>query len=372
MKQLYLTFIFASAVALANAQTCVGPVPGTAAANQAVTGSTTTWGTVTNAFASDNNYAITGSLPTNANYTDRLVVTGFGFSLPNTAVITGIEVRVEKSVTGSSNIADREIMLVKAGVTQTVHNKAVTGTAWPTADAVFTYGSSLDLWGNSWTYTDINDPNFGVAIAAQRFSASGPPQQARVDQVTVTVCYSLLAPLHITRFRGRLNSNNEAVLNWQAQNENDVSGYHVERSFNGVNFTSIAFVPAKNNTENNYTWQTPCTGKAFYRIQQTGRDGSSFYTGVVNIDCGSRGLSITSRNKTITIANLQPGPGSLFIYSADGRLVASKNWQQQAPNGLFEFTLPATLLNNSGATGIYRVQVVNGTQKLVKTIAPGL
>jgi hypothetical protein len=365
MKKIYLILSFTLPVLGAYAQTCVGPNSGTTGANEAVTGSTTAWGSLTAGGASDNTYVISGSLPTNGNYTDRFVISGLGFSLPNTAVITGIQVELEKSVTGGSNIADREVMLVKAGVTQTTANKAITGTAWPTTDVVTSYGNSLDLWGNTWTYTDINDPGFGVAVAAQRFSASGPPQQARIDQIRVTVCYSLLAPLQVTGFYGWVQ-NNEVILNWQGQNEWNTDYYEVEQSQNGSTFYSQARVQKGSSTLNNYTWKTPCEGNSFYRIRQTDKNGGVFYTGVAKLSCNATDLQLVRSGKKIMISGLSGNNAVILsVYTAHGQQVATKTWGANGYSGLIEYELP-TLPGNE----IYRVVVSNGTQKASKAILP--
>lgn len=39
-------------------------------------------------------------------------------------------------------------------------NKAVTGTTWGTTFSTVTYGGTNDLWGTTWTPSDINSANF--------------------------------------------------------------------------------------------------------------------------------------------------------------------------------------------------------------------
>jgi hypothetical protein len=51
------------------------------------------------------------------------------------------------------------------------------------------YGSSSALWGLSWTTSDINASNFGLAFAAQNDSAS-QFADAYVDNIRITVYYT--------------------------------------------------------------------------------------------------------------------------------------------------------------------------------------
>lgn len=159
--------------------------PPTVAANDATVG-TQDWLTPANALASDNAYARVNAQGT----THYLKVTGFGFAIPAGAEILGIQVNVERN--GSANVSKRDssLRLVKGGVISG-DDKADTSVAlsWPSADAVASYGSASDLWGQAWTPADINDASFGVVLAALlQYTVTGNVQ---VDQITVTVTYAL-------------------------------------------------------------------------------------------------------------------------------------------------------------------------------------
>jgi hypothetical protein len=365
MKKFYSFFSLLLMAPLAWSQTCVGPNSGSTGTNEAVTGSTTTWSSLTNGGASDNAYVISGSLPTNTNYTDRFVITGFGFSLPSNAVVTGVEVRVEKSVTGSSNISDREIMLVKGGVTQTAHNKAITVTAWSTTDAVITYGNSIDLWNNSWTYSDINDPGFGVAIMAQRFLASGPPQQARIDHVTVTVCYSLLAPLQINGFQGWINNQKQVSLRWYGQNEDHVQHYEVEASANGRQFFNRAIIE-KGNT-GTYNWTAECSEYHYFRVKQKDKDGNSFVTNTLRLSCEQKALLLSQNGNKALLGGVQnDAPLLLTVYNATGQQLVQKKWPVVRSGEMLEYDLSS--LNH---TGNYYLVLTQGNLKTSKVFSAG-
>src|SRR5262249_32514487 len=58
---------------------------------------------------------------------------------------------------------------------------------WNFPDNVVTYGGSSDLWGETWTAADINDPNFGFALAV--FVGDSV---ALVDAMSITVFYNTL------------------------------------------------------------------------------------------------------------------------------------------------------------------------------------
>lgn len=157
-----------------------GPNSPSSAANS---GTGTAWTSPTNALTSNDTRA-TALL--NLGLSQHLRVTGFGFSLPATATVTGITVSVEKSASGLGVINTNNIQLVKTGAT--VGSSKSSGAVWPGADAAESFGSSSDLWGWTPAYSDINDATFGVQIKA--FEALGEDTTARIDHITITVTYT--------------------------------------------------------------------------------------------------------------------------------------------------------------------------------------
>ncbi|CAI8743077.1 conserved protein of unknown function [Methylococcus capsulatus] len=136
------------------------------------------WSNPSNGTASDNSYATASS-----NGTQYLKATGFGFSIPTGATIDGIVVEWERKAS-SSTVKDKAVRIVKGGVVGAT-DKSAAGD-WPTTDTFASYGSSSDLWGETWTAADINAANFGAAIATQ----STFVRTASVDAVRITVYYT--------------------------------------------------------------------------------------------------------------------------------------------------------------------------------------
>jgi hypothetical protein len=167
--------------------TSAGPnSPGTTADDSAV--GNVAWASTDNAKANDNIYATaTGNLGDTSHY---LKVTNFGFSVPTGAFISGIEVGIERKKSVATGWSDRWLYLVKGGAVGGTNN-AATATLWPDAEAYLVYGSSSDLWGLTWTPTQINASDFGVALSAWNNPGLGPnPGVGSVDHIYITVYYS--------------------------------------------------------------------------------------------------------------------------------------------------------------------------------------
>jgi len=162
-----------------------GPLnPSTTSTDSSV--GTVDWLNAGNITSSDDSYATTdGGLSMGAT-SYYLTATNFGFSIPTGAVIDGIIVEWEKG-SDANDIDDNAIRIIK-GDTIGSTDKSVT-TNWPTTDAYTSYGSSTDLWGETWTVSDINASGFGAALSAihpQDFLPGGVP---RIDHVRITVHY---------------------------------------------------------------------------------------------------------------------------------------------------------------------------------------
>ena len=165
--------------------TSAGPNNPAASANDAGVG-TIAWTNVGNALASDDARS-SAALPA-LNASNYLKVTGFSFSIPDTAMVNGIVVEAEKRQSGlTGNIRDNAVRIVKGGVIGSADRSSASD--WPTSDSYSSYGSASDLWGAGWAPSDINSSNFGVAISAQETSGL-VSRTAEVDHVRVTVYYT--------------------------------------------------------------------------------------------------------------------------------------------------------------------------------------
>lgn len=141
---------------------------------------TSAWTNPSNGATTDAVYATV----TGANFTSHyLKWLNFGFSIPAGSTINGISVDIIRHESGAS-VTDNVVKLVKGG-TVGGNNKA-SASQWPTTDGTATYGSSNDLWGQTWTSADINGSTFGVVLSA---TSSGMPT-ASVDSAAVTVYYT--------------------------------------------------------------------------------------------------------------------------------------------------------------------------------------
>lgn len=143
-----------------------GPLIGSTAVNDSSVGSVS-WTNPTNVFSTTWANGSTFVALTTSQESNYIKATNFGFSIPSGATINGIIVNINRYA-DDNIITDGNVNIVKGGTIGTT-NKAKSGN-WPIVpvdrDIPAVYGSSTDLWGETWTSSDINSSNFGFAISA--------------------------------------------------------------------------------------------------------------------------------------------------------------------------------------------------------------
>ena len=153
------------------------------------------WVTPSDAVSSNDAYA--GVTVEDTQISHYLKATNFGFAIPTGATINGIQVSVERKmgVSIGGDVEDYQVRIVKGGVIGTTE-KATAG-LWPTTDTVKIYGSSSDLWGETWTVDDINASNFGFVISCYESEGKGNAEAAYVDHIQITVYYTEVSEWYI-------------------------------------------------------------------------------------------------------------------------------------------------------------------------------
>ena len=175
-----------------------------------LSGSTFKWQNTSNASTQNDIYTsllftdvsnVLAAVPTSispADETNYLVCKNLDSNIPNDATIEGIKIYIDRynSFTGDGTviITDNAIHLTKNG-TDTVGNNKSVGTVWPSTDTdtYATYGGVSDLWGTTWTASEINNDNFGVMIGPtiEFVGLTGETgSSANVDHVYIEITYA--------------------------------------------------------------------------------------------------------------------------------------------------------------------------------------
>lgn len=102
------------------------------------------------------------------------------------------------------------------------------------------------------------------------------------------------------------------ILTWATQTELNNKGFEVQRSADGNDFNTLAFISSKAPEGNsssilNYTYAdvNPLNGNSFYRLKQSDKDGKFVYSNVVNLKGGN--------TTQLQLSNLYPNPSKSVL-----------------------------------------------------------
>jgi hypothetical protein len=143
-----------------------------------------------NAGADDNLYAVDNNSGTNtstsctATTKDRHRFYNYGISIPGSAVIQGIELRLNSKVDSTSGSPRFCVELSWDGGTTWTATK--TSATLATAETTYILGGVVDTWGRTWSASDFNDANFRVRLTSV---ASNTSRDFSLDWLAVRVRY---------------------------------------------------------------------------------------------------------------------------------------------------------------------------------------
>lgn len=112
---------------------------------------------------------------------------GFGFAIPATATITGVQLEILQRVSSPGGGIHDSILTLAMNSVPIGNNKA-NSTNWFDTPQTQIYGGSADTWGNTLSVNDVNDIGFGILYEITNTSYD---QAASVDFMSMTIHYQL-------------------------------------------------------------------------------------------------------------------------------------------------------------------------------------
>jgi Secretion system C-terminal sorting domain len=179
---------------------------------------------------------------------------------------------------------DSEVRIIKTG-SIIGNNYALTNSPWPTADTYVAYGGNTDLWGTTWTFSNINNPNFGAAISANILNGI-----VQVDHIRITVYASSPLPIELLKFEGICQTSG-IDFKWITATEKNNAYFEIEKSRDGLLFESVARIIGAGNSNDlkayNYTLQIKNDSIFYYRLKQVDFNGDFSYSELISINCNA-------------------------------------------------------------------------------------
>ncbi len=144
-------------------------------------------------FAVDTNSGTTTSSSCTSTGKDRHIYRDFGFAIPSSAAIRGIQIRLDARVDsqGSVFFPNAPKMCVQLSWDGGVNwVTAINTSTLTTTEATYTLGSTTNTWGRTWSATQLTNANFRVRIANVASGLSGAnDRDFYLDWVAVQITY---------------------------------------------------------------------------------------------------------------------------------------------------------------------------------------
>lgn len=287
--------------------------------------------------------------------TDYLFIRGFDFSsLPTTISVTSFTVSFSRQADATAT--DDEVRLVLGGVvyTGTNCNAAAAPTIWPGTTSTHTYTFPAAALGILNT-TELQKPNFGVAISAQR--TTGNISASINNTATIFMTYDIVAPLILTNFNVSVNAANQVDIRFTTATEDNIEHIYVERSTNGYQFDQIFTIKpiGARNVYSAYavTDKAPAQGTNYYRITEVDKNGRWAYyvTKTVNIKrTGAAFSAYYNGSQVVTSISNTPGLYNVAMADVSGAILFRQQLQMNSKSATLSLPAPSR-------TGIYIVML---------------
>lgn len=214
---------------------------------------------------------------------------------------------------------DHEIRLLKGDVI-TGSNLASTS-EWPASDGTAVYGGATELWGTTWTVSDINSATFGAALSADVRNGT-----ARVDHMTVTVYYQSTLPIELLDLRAVLEGDHVRIT-WTTATETNNDHFVIQRSRDGITFDDLGYEGGAGTSVSTLHYsgldEDPLPGTSFYRLKQVDIDGTATLSHVVAVSVAEEDQIMVHPNPVLdgvfTVEGIRLERDQVVVYTSDMR-----------------------------------------------------
>jgi hypothetical protein len=158
-------------------------------------------------------------------------------------------------------------------------------------------------------------------------------------------------------------------LSWSVTQETNIEGYEVKRSGNGIEFSTIATIPARNSSgifsQYNFTDNTPLQGNNYYRLVIIEKDRKEL-SNIVSIKTNfAKKFNIQQIGNAVNIQvnNLAAGTYNLLIVNSLGQTLQNSNIRVDGYLNK-QIQLPTNVTK-----GIYRISLRSNSENLMQSIS---
>ncbi len=204
------------------------------------------------------------------------------------------------------------------------------------------------------------------------FDITADAASAAQDRFRIIIAPSTVVPVTFTNVRAYEKSK-DIMVEWTVQNELNIVHYEVEKSIDGVSFSSIGNTNARGgNVGYSLLDENPVIGNNYYRIRSVDNAGNVKYSRMIKVIIGKGKPSIAVYPNpvndgiiNIVFNNLMPGVYTARLYNSVGQFVFEK--QLTHNQGSATETIVA---GKKIASGVYQLEVTgqDGSKNIFKLV----
>jgi len=226
-----------------------------------------------------------------------------------------------------------------SGGTVNIDGSLLTGHSWP-----YNFGNerTMNTWWNGYELSVLNGFEFDIV----------PSLPVEFLDVKATV------------------DNDNVNVSWSTASEINNNYFTVERSADGINFTSLSDIKGAGNSNTvldyNYRDNNPIEGTGYYRIKQTDFNGRFNYSMITTVKYSSKSIDISvfpnpvkkGDNINIVLSNGVNENYSASIYTLTDQKLSEYSFNKS-------FSIPVT---NSLNDGVYYLIITSGQERHIEKI----
>jgi len=213
-------------------------------------------------------------------------------------------------------------------------------------------------------YLNTQTPISTFNISNYNFSVTSVPGSYRADRFRLVFRHQNTLPVTILNLQAN-HIEKMVKVQWNVQNEINISHYSIERSEDGLKFSEIGVVSSNQINEYQFNDLNPNSGNNYYRIIGLENNGYKNYSKVVKVAFDKEETSLTimpnpiGKDKVLHLnfKNMEKGDYQLDIYDWSGRKVGSNNtFNIKNENEILNWKLPTELPAGKYSLSFYNAQ----------------
>ena len=194
---------------------------------------------------------------------------------------------------------------------------------------------------------------------------AGNSQAGAAGRVVVTV--QSVLPVRLKSFSA-VKKNNNVQLQWNSEIESNLSGYTIERSFDGTNFSAVTTVASGNSgnpTTYDYTDANVNGNVVYYRIVMKELDGKATFSRIIKVASGGTVNTLTVYPNPVSggvVSFITPdmvkGNYTVKVFNSNAQVVYQMKYNHNGGSLSQQLQLPSSL-----KPGLYNMQVSDAQVK---------